>query len=350
MGHIYKIENLINGKVYIGQTTWLKKRLNAHKNLLKKGEHPNTYLQRSWDKYGEDCFIIEVLEECDVDMLNAREKYWISFYDCYSNRDNGYNQTTGGDGTRGLIVSKETKCKMSTNHWDCSGENNPMYGKDVKDYMTQKQIEQWKEKISIANKGKNNAFYGKVHTEETKQLLSEKAKLRYATGNVKRSQRVYTDEDKERMKLAMIGRFVGKDNPNSKSVICLNNLMVFDTIKEASAWAGITFAGIVEVCRKRKRSAGEIDGSRLAWMYYEEFIECKEDLDIANLIAIANTKRATPNTRKVRCVQDGLDFDSISIAGQYYDIDSSSIAKNCKQKVKHCNSKKFNKKVCFEYI
>ena len=51
------------------------------------------YIKRAIHKYGRDKFHITLLEECPIDLLNEREKYWISFYDSYNN---GYNLTKGG--------------------------------------------------------------------------------------------------------------------------------------------------------------------------------------------------------------------------------------------------------------
>ena len=45
---IYKIENIITGKAYIGQSFNIHRRLNAHKNKLLKGCHVNIHLQNSW--------------------------------------------------------------------------------------------------------------------------------------------------------------------------------------------------------------------------------------------------------------------------------------------------------------
>lgn len=76
-GIIYQIRNLKNEKVYIGSSNNLKKRWNDHKYLLNKNSHHSYHLQRSWNKYGEDSFVFEILEECDEDVLLYREQYYL---------------------------------------------------------------------------------------------------------------------------------------------------------------------------------------------------------------------------------------------------------------------------------
>lgn len=93
---IYKITNTINGKCYIGQSVNIHKRWNNHMSAY---NNPNAneydyYLYRSMRKHGIENFNFEVLEECKVEDLNDREKFWISKFDSYRN---GYNSTTGGD-------------------------------------------------------------------------------------------------------------------------------------------------------------------------------------------------------------------------------------------------------------
>lgn len=93
---IYKIENLINHKCYIGQSTRIKQRwrdeISASKNPTNKSyEYP---LQRAIRKYGINNFSFEILELCPKITLNEKERYWIKYYNSYYN---GYNQTEGGD-------------------------------------------------------------------------------------------------------------------------------------------------------------------------------------------------------------------------------------------------------------
>lgn len=89
---IYKIQNKINGKIYIGQSVNITRRLWEHKTFKNaKPENIDYYIQ----KEGIENFKYDIIEECEKDSLIEREKYWIQYYDSYNN---GYNQTLGGEG------------------------------------------------------------------------------------------------------------------------------------------------------------------------------------------------------------------------------------------------------------
>ena len=90
---IYCIENLVNGKRYVGQSIDIISRWRHHKSELNRGRHENIHLQNSWNKYGEDGFEFFILHECNIDELNEFEKYYIEYFDSYKN---GYNRTLGG--------------------------------------------------------------------------------------------------------------------------------------------------------------------------------------------------------------------------------------------------------------
>lgn len=92
---IYKIENNINNKVYIGQTVDYKRRKEEHllrynNNTLKSNR---SYLYRAFRKYGIENFTFSILEECKICFLNEKERYYITQYDSFIN---GYNMTLGG--------------------------------------------------------------------------------------------------------------------------------------------------------------------------------------------------------------------------------------------------------------
>ena len=90
-GVIYKIVNIVNGKVYIGQTTNYSTRMQSHFKLLKKGKHFNNHLQYSYNLYGEDNFKTEIIDIANNQKeLNEKEVYYIASY------DETYNIATGG--------------------------------------------------------------------------------------------------------------------------------------------------------------------------------------------------------------------------------------------------------------
>lgn len=109
---IYMIKNLINEKVYIGKSINVPCRLNQHKRELRRNVHHNKYLQRSWNKYGENNFVFTEIEVCDESILNQKEMYYISKYKSNIS-DYGFNLTIGGDGSLGLKHTEESKKKIS---------------------------------------------------------------------------------------------------------------------------------------------------------------------------------------------------------------------------------------------
>lgn len=97
MGYIYKITNILNNKIYIGQTVkTVEKRFQQHKNNSNKEYFSQIVLYKAFNKYGIENFICEEIEEVSNELLDEREKYWIEFYDSYFN---GYNSTLGGRAT-----------------------------------------------------------------------------------------------------------------------------------------------------------------------------------------------------------------------------------------------------------
>lgn len=153
MTGIYKITNLINGHAYIGQSVNIEKRW---KQEIESSNNPNDHsyeypLMRAFRKYGFDNFSFEVIEECKVDELNQKERYWIKIYDTFFH---GYNQTLGGDASSaqpkekiiGIIndlINTDMFHKDIAAKWEISiemvqGINTGRYWKHDTDYPLQK--------------------------------------------------------------------------------------------------------------------------------------------------------------------------------------------------------------------
>ena len=179
---IYIIKNIINGKFYIGSAVNIKLRWAQHKHQLEHNKHGNRYLQRSWNKYGRENFVFEVLEYVpDKHELILCEQKWFDKMKPYDNNI-GYNISPTAGSSLGVKHTDEMKAKVSKAVKGRKlstearknialakmGEKNPMYG-----YVYSK--EQRKQK-SIANTGKKNPFYGKKHTKEAREKMSKSSK------------------------------------------------------------------------------------------------------------------------------------------------------------------------------
>lgn len=76
-GGVYAIRNKTNDKLYIGSTFYFGGRKSGHWGDLKRNKHKNNYLQKAWNKYGEDNFEFIILEIADESILFEREYHHI---------------------------------------------------------------------------------------------------------------------------------------------------------------------------------------------------------------------------------------------------------------------------------
>jgi group I intron endonuclease len=111
VGGIYKIENIVDGKSYIGSSVNVSARKYKHFWMLKKGVHDNNHLQHSYNKFGEESFKFEILEYCPDYELISRENYHIIKYKS-SDSEFGYNLATVNEFRRNTY-NDEVKIKLS---------------------------------------------------------------------------------------------------------------------------------------------------------------------------------------------------------------------------------------------
>lgn len=111
---IYKIINTVNKKVYVGSAKNLIVRFREHRKTLSGGVHCNDYLQNAYNK-SPDIFIFLLIEYCTIDVLLAREQYWIDSHKSYL-REFGYNifrfASNGGHPMKGKHSSEIAKARI----------------------------------------------------------------------------------------------------------------------------------------------------------------------------------------------------------------------------------------------
>jgi len=134
---IYKIRNLVNDKFYVGSTVDARVRFQAHRRKLRAGKHQSPHMQAAWDKYGEECFIFEVVEHVGTpELLLSAEQVWL---DEHVGNPYCYNWATDASAPmRGKKHTKEALEKTALNRTPPRGENHYRYGKEVSDEIKKK--------------------------------------------------------------------------------------------------------------------------------------------------------------------------------------------------------------------
>lgn len=161
---IYKITNIVNSRVYVGQSCSIENRVAAHKRYLVRGVHENQKLQRAWDKYGPGAFQFEVLEPVnDNQMLTDREQHWIDLLDAAG--PNGYNMCPAAGSCKGYKHTPESVAnRKGRKPW-----NKGLSGA----YKTGPASNERKAKIGDAQRGRMNHNYGKSIPDFVKEKIRE---------------------------------------------------------------------------------------------------------------------------------------------------------------------------------
>jgi group I intron endonuclease len=170
---IYKITSP-SGKIYIGQSVDIKKRFYRYKRLECSKQ---SKLYCSLLSYGFNAHTFDIIEECTMEMLNERERYWQDFYNVLS--ENGLNLMLTKTTDKSGFLSDSHRKKISENHQSKKeGYVNPMQGKKMSKESIEKTASKIRgRKLTDAHKNKiSKGNKGKKRTDETKRKIIEKIK------------------------------------------------------------------------------------------------------------------------------------------------------------------------------
>lgn len=327
-GVIYKIENRVNGKVYVGQTiAGYEVRIGQHKSALRHNRHSNEYLQRAWNKYGENNFECSIIETTHIDNLDIAETEWISKH---KSEKGVYNFESGGN--KNKRHSKESIEKMAIRNKE--NMNNPLVRKKLKEHWN-------------SFKGASNPRARKViciNTQKTYDTLTEASNdtgipindiykvcngERITAGfhlNGKAKQFAYYEEGKT-YNLKEV-----RNLHERKRVVLTNTQEVFDTAAAGAKKYDLSQGSISSCCRGNIRSAGRLPNGEYSVWVYEKDYDPKKDYTFHRHLGSHN-----PRARKVICLTTDKVFETMKEAGAYYNIKSYlKISEVCRGKRKHC--------------
>jgi group I intron endonuclease len=218
---IYKIISP-TGRIYVGQSVNINKRFSDYKY---KDVINQVRLCASFNKYGVDAHIFEIIEECEFELLNIRERYWQDHYNVLSRKGlncvltetdeqprviSEYTREKMKKSALGKVFSDESKKKMSEAQKRNMTDEKREYLKKLN--LGRKHTEEQKRKISEKNKGK------KV-SEETKIKISEKAKGRKISEETRKkmSERAKNISNETRKKMSDVARNRSEDTRRKMS-------------------------------------------------------------------------------------------------------------------------------------
>lgn len=258
---VYIIQNKVDGRFYVGHSVDIDKRFIAHKSYLRRDCHHCIFLQRAWNKYGEDNFEFTIIKECSLEDSINLEQYYLDNckFDLYNT---GKLAKFGGDlisnnPNRDVIIEmrRQTTIKrmseMSSEDkkqvFGRSGERNNMFGKkhslDSKVIMSKKHLGS----IPINKNMKLEHIVGIERASEIKEHLSEIAKKRIGVKNSFFG-KIHSDKTKERISQANLGH-----KPINRRKVSVNGA-IYDSVTNASRALKVVPATIIH----RIKSSNEL--------------------------------------------------------------------------------------------
>lgn len=268
-GIIYKVTNLVNNKIYIGQTT---NSLNIRKtqHISDARNNSDMLLHKAIRKYGEDAFKWEVIDKAySKEELNNKEKYWIVYYKS-NQKEYGYNCTNGGDAFGG---------KGEDNYWygkRRTEENKKRISETLKKTRCEKGNPRAKSVIQLKLNGEFVAEFESA--VQAGKSINRDSDLINACCRQKRHTAygylwLYKENYTEEFVKALVDKCNNRKSRVEKAVVQLdlngNFIKEYKSIKEASLETGCNISNITQCCKGKRYKTSK----GYKWMYKEDYLK-----------------------------------------------------------------------------
>lgn len=216
---IYKITNLINGKIYIGQSIDIERRFWDHRCI---SHESNRHLKHALQKYGKENFKYEVLEECQESELDVRERYYIETL------KPEYNVTNGGQ------------------------DSLRRYPEEVREKISEKSKEQWN---NMTDEERQRRISHNLTGHRRGYTMSEETKAKIRDKNLGKKQSLETIEKRKQTMLKKKQNGYRQTNSSHmKKVKCIETDEVFKSVKDAAESIGANPSSVSSMLKGRQKT------------------------------------------------------------------------------------------------
>lgn len=250
---IYLIKTNKYNKVYLGSSKNIESRFKRHIKDLEKNKHHNIYLQNIWNKHTGYVFTYEILEVVEKEFLFEIEQMYLDCID-FNILLNVSKQASGGDlisyhpnnknfrllqsklvSERMYLMTREEKINMFSKPGALNGMYNKKHTQETKQKMSQNRTKKY---------GKDNHMFGTTLSKERRFNLSQAAKLRTGDKNPFYGKR-HSNKTKEKLHLKNLG-----NKPPNQIKVIINNV-VYDSLSDAAKVFKCTRTTISNRCKSK---------------------------------------------------------------------------------------------------